>query len=296
LSDRIIYDFGANRGLNLPYYLQKAERVIAVEANRTLAEGLRARFAQEIRTGRLVVVDQAVTTRFRDKDEADFFVYTGDKASGHAWSSLQEPVGHQIASFRRVTVASTDAHQLFMSYGQPFFVKIDLEHHDAIVLTDVLNWPELPAYISVEAHDPEILGLLLLAKRYRSFQLVDGRTVGTAYRSHPTQIGSESRRVDFPPNSAGPFGEDLLGPWLSRTGLVRAFGSVGPGWVDIHASLHHEGVEAVRDPAVETLTVPDGVRAPAAAAVRLSAVALGRLPRAIRRRVSGALKTFAIAR
>jgi FkbM family methyltransferase len=281
LSEKVIYDFGANTGLNLPYYLQKADKVVAVEANRVLADDLRVRFREAIDDGRLVVVDRAITTRFRDDADLDFYVYSGEKKSGHVLSSLQEPDRERAAAFRRTTVPSTDAHELFLAHGTPFFVKIDLEHHDAVVLRDVLSWPHLPEYLSVEAHDLEVLALLLLARSYQSFQIVDGRTVQSVFADHPVRLGPTISRVDFPKHSAGPFGEDLPGPWLSRTGLVREFGSVGPGWIDVHASLHRAAVETVLGPAVATAPVPPGVLAPVAQAARLAALAIGRLPGAI---------------
>jgi predicted RNA methylase len=40
----VIYDFGANVGSNLGYYLAKADRVVAVEANPALCRAIEERF------------------------------------------------------------------------------------------------------------------------------------------------------------------------------------------------------------------------------------------------------------
>jgi hypothetical protein len=45
----------------------------------------------------------------------------------------------------------------------------------------------------------------------------------------------EARR-DFPEHSAGPFGEDIAGRWMTRNNFFRLLSTVGLGWKDIHAS------------------------------------------------------------
>jgi hypothetical protein len=42
-SKTVIYDFGANNGDDIPYYLKKAELVVAVEANPSLCQKIEER-------------------------------------------------------------------------------------------------------------------------------------------------------------------------------------------------------------------------------------------------------------
>ena len=58
---KIIYDVGSNNGDDIPYYFHKSDRVVAIEANPILTEGIRQRFSSEIATGKLVVENCAVT-------------------------------------------------------------------------------------------------------------------------------------------------------------------------------------------------------------------------------------------
>ena len=44
---KIIYDFGAHNGNDIPYYLTKADKVVAVEANPGLAAQIKERFKDE---------------------------------------------------------------------------------------------------------------------------------------------------------------------------------------------------------------------------------------------------------
>ena len=46
---KIIYDFGASEGENIPYYLLKSDLIIAVEANQKSCEIIKQRFYKEIR-------------------------------------------------------------------------------------------------------------------------------------------------------------------------------------------------------------------------------------------------------
>ena len=52
---KIIYDLGAARGENLPYYLIKSELVIAVEANKENCNFIKKKFQTEITEKKLIV-------------------------------------------------------------------------------------------------------------------------------------------------------------------------------------------------------------------------------------------------
>ena len=60
----IIYDFGSNNGYNnnIPYYLKKADIVVAVEANPSLCQHIANRFSPVINDGRLFVENCVLTT------------------------------------------------------------------------------------------------------------------------------------------------------------------------------------------------------------------------------------------
>ena len=60
-SGDVIYDFGANNGDDIAYYLRKPCRVVAVEANPALCRQIEERFAEAIASGRLVVLCCVIT-------------------------------------------------------------------------------------------------------------------------------------------------------------------------------------------------------------------------------------------
>jgi hypothetical protein len=57
----IIYDFGANNGDDIPYYLMKADIVVAVEANPALCRSIETRFNNAIRSRQLFVENCVLT-------------------------------------------------------------------------------------------------------------------------------------------------------------------------------------------------------------------------------------------
>src|SRR5580692_7264047 len=68
MTDRnLIFDVGANDGVDTAYYLGLGHSVVAVEADPSLCDRIRGRFAQEIADRRVTVVNAAVTEEDRDK-------------------------------------------------------------------------------------------------------------------------------------------------------------------------------------------------------------------------------------
>jgi FkbM family methyltransferase len=67
----LIFDVGCNDGQDSDCYLKKGFRVVAVEANPALCEGLRERFADEIAQGRFILVCEAIA---EEAGEVEFYV------------------------------------------------------------------------------------------------------------------------------------------------------------------------------------------------------------------------------
>jgi hypothetical protein len=59
-NEQLIYDVGLHKGEDTEFYLKKGYQVVAFEANPSLAEFCRGRFAQEIRSRQLVIVEGAI--------------------------------------------------------------------------------------------------------------------------------------------------------------------------------------------------------------------------------------------
>lgn len=108
MAERVIYDLGANTGMNIPCCLRKAQGVVAVEVDPDLDEGPRPRFATEIAFGRVIVAGRAVIARDRVGEFVEFFVYRSARPNGHVASSLRRLCTGREADFRSVIVGIVD--------------------------------------------------------------------------------------------------------------------------------------------------------------------------------------------
>jgi FkbM family methyltransferase len=211
---RVIYDFGANKGDNLPYYLLKADKVVAVEANPSLADAIRVRFAQDVASGKLVV-ENAVIAEENCSDGVPFFIHrTMDFLS-------QFPAPADPSQFDRVDLPALSPMEIIQRHGDPWYVKIDLEHFDSVVLAALLKNGVVPPFISAECHTVEVFARLVCAG-YGAFNLVEGASVHEQYA--------------FPRHSAGPFGDDIASPWMTPSNFFRLLALRGLGWRDVHAT------------------------------------------------------------
>lgn len=227
----LVYDIGMNNGDDVEYYLAKGCRVVGIEANPALCELSAERFSSTIADGTLKIVNCAVQDR---EGTADFFIHNQyDKLS----TLFPEEV-HRTdieLSWTSIPVAVRRASSIIAENGPPFFVKIDVESADHIVVKDLLAHRIIPPYISAEIQRMDVYcGLVCMG--YEKFKLVDGETVHVKFRDHQIiRINGEVARFSFHDHSSGPFGEDLPGPWLDKTTLLDELLKAGLGWKDIHA-------------------------------------------------------------
>jgi FkbM family methyltransferase len=232
----LIFDVGSNNGDDLPYYLLKAQRVVAIEANPDLCSYITARFAGPIREGRLFVENVALV--MSDEEEVDFYLHN----RYHVLSTVAPSADSDLKQFIKTRVSATNIASLVCKYGTPYYVKIDVEGYDEQVLSSLIASGIKPSYISAESHKIGVFALLSEGLSYRSFKLVDGRSVSSVYRRAIVSSPTLEKAVvySFPHHSAGPFGNDIFGEWMDKSTLLRQLALNGLGWRDIHASLLDE--------------------------------------------------------
>nr|WP_254896473.1 FkbM family methyltransferase [Synechococcus sp. HK05] len=230
-SSRVIFDIGSNNGDDIPYYLLKAERVVAVEANPALCDAIATRFSDQISSGRLIVENAALING--SEGCVDFFIHN----KYHVLSSLSK-TAFPDSDFAKIEVRATNIHRLVEQYGSPFYAKIDVEGADEAVLESFHESAVKPPYISAESHKLGVFALLSEKLGYQSFKLVDGRSVSTVYKHViiPSPVRQQMVAYSFPHHSAGPFGNDIYGEWMDKATLLKVLALQGLGWRDIHAS------------------------------------------------------------
>jgi FkbM family methyltransferase len=228
---RIIYDFGSNNGDDIPYYLKKADKVVAVEANPSLCAQIRLRFEQEIAERRLIVESCVLTTGSSAADVA-FYVHK----SNDVLSQFPEPGPTEIEDFDKIILPARSVLDVIAEHGAPYYVKIDIEHYDEQVLRALFENKVRPPFVSAEVHSVGVFAAMVSLGGYDSFKLVDGQSVSTKYRDHSIATSAGNEAYSFPFHSAGPFGEDIDGEWMSANDFFRFLAAEGLGWKDVHAT------------------------------------------------------------
>lgn len=230
-SAKVIYDFGANNGDDIPYYLKKADRVVAVEANPALCKDMEERFATAIAEGRLRI-ENCVLVGEESAPEVYFHLHKRH----HVLGQFPEPDASVKKDYDRVLLPSKPVIELLREYGVPYYIKIDMEHSDEAILKALLRHGVRPPFISAELQSIQIFALLAGMGEYNAFKLVEGATVAKKYTNHAICVGDHHETYSFPAHSAGPFGEDVAGDWMNADDLFEVLAVKKPGWKDIHAT------------------------------------------------------------
>ena len=233
MTEKIIYDMGANNGDDIPYYLKKADVVVAIEANPSLCEQLALKYAKEIAGGRLRV-ENCVLSCDDEPGSVPFYIHKQE----HVLSQFPLPPESRLNQYEKVQLPSVSVREIIARHGDPFYIKIDLEHYDAPILRSLFSAKIFPSYLSAESHTTEIFSLLSTEGGYNSFKLVDGFSVSTVYseRIIDNDLTGDREPYSFPYHSAGPFGNDVDGPWFSAVDFLLLLSLSGLGWKDIHVS------------------------------------------------------------
>jgi FkbM family methyltransferase len=232
----LIYDFGMHIGSDTEFYLKKGFRVVAVEANPVLADAAAFRFRNWVNIGRLVILNIGVGS------SAGTFAFYVNKTHSE-WSSFNREIASRGHPVDTKEVHTIPPKQMFAAFGSPYFVKIDIEGHDHLVIDAAIELPTPPTYISFENGDIALFETLAKAG-YDAFKLINQRTVPEIAQASPALEGL-TIDYEFPFGSSGPFGEETPGCW-KETGAMRNFLHghferrallTGPDvdWWDLHA-------------------------------------------------------------
>jgi FkbM family methyltransferase len=257
---KLVFDVGFNIGQDTAFYLSQGHRVIAVEADPTLAEAGRARFAAEVASGQLEIVNVGIAAR---EGVADFWICEGKPEFN---SFIREIAARDGYRHHKITIPTVPFSAILRRFGTPHFLKVDIEGHDFLCL-EALDAEHMPAYLSVESECPVDGrasgvedGMRMLRKLrdlgYARFKLIDQadfvslsrppsvnwmlqrfsedyllkpplRSVRGTYRLSQ-RLMSKPRlerkfRREFPLGCSGAWGEDTPGRWLDASEAEHAY-------------------------------------------------------------------------
>jgi FkbM family methyltransferase len=220
----LIYDFGMHDGRDTAFYLAKGFRVIAVEAMPDLCEQACERFADQIKTGALTIINRAVVDT-----PGPVTFYTNPQT---VWGTAHRSWAHRNASLGspsngEITVDGALARDLFAEYGIPYYAKVDIEGSDRLCLEALLGFDDRPRYVSVESDKVSFRALerefdLLERLGYSRFKVVPQHKVTDQRPPQPPAEGEWVQHT-FQGGESGLFGQEAPGRWLSRHQAVALY-------------------------------------------------------------------------
>jgi FkbM family methyltransferase len=234
----LIFDIGVNEGEDSEFYLAKGFSVVGVEANPVLAGRVAEKLAGPIAEGRYRLINKGI---WSERCEMPFYI----NLDNSHWSSFDRGYGtREDSRYEVVTVECLTIADLLREHGVPYFLKIDVEGADRIILQDLRKLDDRPDFVSVEEYGVEAL-LDLHALGYTSFKLVPQNHKSDHIPPNPPLEGVHVDR-QFGGRDSGLFGLELPGEWLPFDTAWRQFVEqvrdeghrwVGPPneWFDIHA-------------------------------------------------------------
>jgi FkbM family methyltransferase len=240
-NPKVIFDIGAHTGEDTDFYLNKGFKVIGVEANPSLCNGLRKRFHNFQQSGDFILYEKAIV----EKELNKVIIYLNEEKDD--WSSLLKAVASKDSfAVKEVEVDTVTLENLFKSHGTPCYLKVDIELYDINIARSLLLLKERPQFVSFEIHDHEILQILGQAG-YKRFQIRNQLFNGFIKKPEATLEG-----VDYWPGPMGGFHSGLFGRDLPREDwrtfeetmdILNAYEILRPldflnfSWLDVHASI-----------------------------------------------------------
>lgn len=228
----VIFDFGANTGEGIDYYLNRVSKVIAVEADPSLALVIRSRFEREIALGKLILVNKVLTND--DCGKVTFFLHK----TNPGLNQFQEPSVEILGNFNPIELEAINVISLVNEFASkkspPLYCKIDLEGFDTQILDALFKNEIFPINLSAECHDLEVALKIIATNEYEAYNLIEGPDVPKLKWVYNSKSGNQAIR-QFAAFSAGPFGNDISKNWLTKTAILAQLYLYGPGWKDIHA-------------------------------------------------------------
>jgi FkbM family methyltransferase len=225
----LIYDVGMHRGQDTDYYLKRGFKVVGFEANPDNAAACRRRFADAINSGRLTIVEGAISEKvstngngakikfFRNKDHS----FWGSSAED--WAYRNEVMG---TTSEIIEVSAVDLRKSFAEYGIPFYLKADIVGSEIICLRALLEFENKPDYLSIRSEKVIFKKLeeefkLFGQLGYNRFQAVQQDL--TDFEFEFESAANEKIKHIFEEGASGIFGEDLPQKWKTREEILKDY-------------------------------------------------------------------------
>lgn len=226
----LMYDVGMHKGEDTDYYIKKGFRVIGFEADPDLAEQCRSKFSDEIKNGKLIVVEGAITElpSGETKDRTIKF-YKNKNIS--VWGTVAYDWAHRNESFGTLSeiieVPVVSFSECLKKYGIPHYLKIDIEGMDTVCLKALIHFEQKPDYVSIESEKVSFDKLaeevnLLTQLGYTRFKAIQQSNISHQIEPNPSKEGCYVG-YQFREGSSGLFGADLPYEWKNNKQILNEY-------------------------------------------------------------------------
>jgi FkbM family methyltransferase len=181
------YDVGMHNGNDTAFYLACGYRVVAIEADPTLAAAGTQRFQKEIASGQLTILNVGIGDQ---PGTATFWI---NEVQSTLNSFIREITAQYGEPHHPITIQCRRLDDIMREHGVPHYMKIDIEGHD-IVCCDQLTNASKPRFISVEMSRVELL-VKLRDLGYDRFKLITQLDHQCASMRNPSLYTRGMRRV-----------------------------------------------------------------------------------------------------
>ena len=270
----LVYDVGLHNGADTAYYLAKGFRVLAIDANPTLTSQAQVKFAKDVASGQLRVLNIGIGAR---DETLSFWVNEANDTQ----SSFDKDRAMRYGPCHEIVVRCRPLSAVMDEFGVPYYLKTDIEGNDYLCVR-ALAPGKLPVYISVELDSHHDLVSELHELGYRNFKVINQASFTDSTPIFRRQLGLRALRKlsskapalkrfikrsglsyrfrkiyfdnfldrfehEFEEGSSGPFAEETWGPWYSfdevrwridqiQNKLTKGCVPAGTFWLDIHAT------------------------------------------------------------
>jgi FkbM family methyltransferase len=253
---KLIFDIGMHKGEDTIHYLQSGYKVIAVEANPILAKANSLKFQKYINKDMLIILNVGIA----DREEVLPF-YKNLRLT--EWSSFDKEIGGRNGTkYEILEVPCITTNSLFVKYGVPHYMKVDIEGYDYLCINAIDKAIGLPNYVSCESTSLDLVHNLY-NKGYTKFKMIHQ---GNSFK--PIKIEQEKNNLfpryqiisngiklrlqkfltfKHPYGSSGPFAENTKSSWLTYEEVCRLSNSFygkdnkyplnNVSWFDYHATF-----------------------------------------------------------
>ncbi|MDP2354911.1 MAG: FkbM family methyltransferase [Beijerinckiaceae bacterium] len=231
MARKVVFDLGMHQGEDTAFYLAAGYDVVAFEANPDLVESCSRRFASEMQQGRLRIVSGAIA-HADDETEITFYKNKDKSVWGTTSADWVKRNAQLLTSSIPIRVRKIDFQEFFAKVETPFYIKIDIEGADRLVIDAVLNSGRPPHYLSMESEKVDYDALVadvnaLSAAGYTSFAIVQQATIpGSEIDVTHPEGGGGAFKYKFEKHCSGAFGPHLKASWMNKEETLHAYEKV----------------------------------------------------------------------